>query len=52
MKIDPTTGDPAGPGQSDAIFEYFLREHAPQSNQSQNNRPVQNGEEIKAIDLF
>jgi penicillin-binding protein 1A len=29
MKIDPRTGDVAPPEQTDAIFEYFLAEHAP-----------------------
>jgi penicillin-binding protein 1A len=29
MKIDPRTGQPAPPDQSDAMFEYFLAEHAP-----------------------
>ena len=30
VKIDPNTGQPASPGQADAIFEYFKRETAPQ----------------------
>jgi hypothetical protein len=29
MKIDPRSGEPAPPEQGDAIFEYFLAEHAP-----------------------
>jgi penicillin-binding protein 1A len=29
MKIDPRTGEVAPPEQTDAIFEYFLAEHAP-----------------------
>jgi len=29
MKIDPRTGEPTAPDRSDAIFEYFLAEHAP-----------------------
>ncbi len=30
VKIDPQTGQPASAGQSNAIFEYFKRETAPQ----------------------
>ncbi len=52
LKIDPTTGTRARPGQNNAIFEYFLSEYAPEAPaQTQQNRPADE-EEIKAIDLF
>ncbi len=52
LKIDPTTGSRARPGQNNAIFEYFLAEHAPEAPSTrQPNQPAQD-EEIKAIDLF
>jgi penicillin-binding protein 1A len=58
MKIDPTTGDVAAPGQRGAVFEYFLSEFAPTSqpevrNPGQNGQPGQAPpEDINAIDLF
>jgi penicillin-binding protein 1A len=52
MKIDPASGEPASPGQSNAIFEYFLREHAPQVDQTQEPPRGSDTEEIKAIDIF
>ena len=52
LKIDPATGSRARPGQNNAIFEYFLAEHAPEAPTAlQPNQPAQD-EEIKAIDLF
>ncbi|CAA0100006.1 Penicillin-binding protein 1A [Halioglobus japonicus] len=38
VKIDPVTGEPASPGQSNAIFEYFKRETAPQHSGRRNDR--------------
>ena len=29
LKIDPRTGEPASPDQQNALFEYFLADHAP-----------------------
>ena len=58
MKIDPTTGEVAAPGQRGAIFEYFLREFAPTSQPEvrvpgQTRQPGQAApEDINAIDLF
>jgi len=52
MKIDPETGELANPGQSNAIFEYFLREHAPQPTGTAEPPRAGPGEGIKAIDLF
>jgi len=54
MKIDPDSGKLANPGQTDAIFEYFLREYAPQPTITvEPPRPGRRpGEDIKAIDLF
>lgn len=52
MKIDPGTGELARPGQSNAIFEYFLAEFAPQ--QQENTEPPRTtpDDELKAIDIF
>ena len=54
VKIDPKTGERAAPGQPDAIFEYFLREHAPKATSTSNTpTPTNNQDEgVKAIDLF
>ncbi len=49
MKIDPQTGEPAAPSQGNAIFEYFLREHAP-ARKTSSTPAVE--DEVKAIDLF
>ena len=51
LKIDPATGELAKPGQRDAIFEYFLAEHAPESSQAVET-PREAPQEIKAIDIF
>jgi hypothetical protein len=52
LKIDPKTGKPASPGQSSAIFEYFLREFAPQENASGDASKPNDEGEIRAVDLF
>ncbi len=53
-KIDPETGEQAAPGQSNALFEYFLSEHPPKESTRSNTQDVQldNEDEIKAVDLF
>ena len=52
LKIDPTTGEVAGPGQTEAVFEYFLEEFAP-SFERVDKQPTGPAEtEVKAIDLF
>ena len=55
MKIDPATGALAASGQREAIFEYFLAEHAPKSGADQ-RRDVGSedgaGRNIKPEDLF
>ena len=51
LKIDPATGELAKPGQRDAIFEYFLAEHAPEPSQAVET-PREAPQEIKAIDIF
>ena len=55
MKINPATGALADSGQRDAIFEYFLAEHAPRADSGQ--RRDNSGEnagrrDIKPEDLF
>lgn len=55
MKINPATGALAASGQRDAIFEYFLAEHAPQADADQ--RRDANGEngarrDLQPEDLF
>jgi penicillin-binding protein 1A len=52
LKIDPKTGKPARPGQSSAIFEYFLREFAPKQTEVGDTQQPAEDTEIKAIDLF
>ena len=34
LKIDPRTGEPASPDQQNAMFEYFLADHAPTARAS------------------
>ncbi len=51
LRIDPETGRPTRPGDSAGVFEYFLREHAPEILET--SKPGRStSEEIKAIDLF
>ena len=50
-KIDPETGKLALPGQRDALFEFFLAEHAPQEITTQEPPPLEE-EEVSPIDLF
>jgi len=52
MKIDPKTGEPARPGQPNAVFEFFLREHAPTARRSIDVPNTQTEEPVKAIDIF
>lgn len=52
VKIDPKTGKPASPGQSSAIFEYFLREFAPKIGTDGESTTTAEEGEIKAVDLF
>lgn len=49
MKIDPDTGEVAGPGDSDAIYEYFLAEHAPQA--AREGRDSED-EDVKPVEIF
>tara|TARA_B110000503_G_scaffold104677_1_gene156191 strand:- start:54094 stop:56538 length:2445 start_codon:yes stop_codon:yes gene_type:complete len=43
VKIDPQTGQPASAGQSNAIFEYFKRETAPQQSGREADRNKSDG---------
>ncbi len=49
MKIDPKSGTPADPRQANAVFEFFMREHAPVRKQT--TKPADQ-DEVKAVDLF
>ena len=49
LKIDPKTGEPANVNQENALFEYFLREYAPERQTPTNQSAT---EEVNAIDLF
>lgn len=53
VKVDPQSGEAAGPGQPNAIFEYFFAEEAPTISAS-TRLPVGVDEEadMKAIELF
>ncbi len=52
MKIDPSTGELALPGQKNAVFELFLEEFAPKPAKSSEPISTEPGDEVKAIDLF
>ncbi len=53
VKIDPRTGEAASPGDPDAIFEYFLQEHAPSAprRDSLQTSPDRDAE-IKPVEIF
>ena len=51
LKIDRDTGLPAAPNQRNAMFEYFLSEHAPEPRQTEESLPTDT-EQVNAIDLF
>ncbi|MGJ8686110.1 MAG: penicillin-binding protein 1A [Spongiibacteraceae bacterium] len=50
MRIDPETGEPAHPDQSDAIFEFFDRKSVPENNPNQQNGSYQT--ETDDIEIF
>ncbi len=50
IKIDPTTGSQAVPGQENAILEYFLEEHVPPKQRNQKLK-IDNGA-LHPVDLF
>ena len=51
MKIDPRTGQVAATDREDAVFEYFLAEHAPPS--AEQRRPgAPQEEQVRPEDLF
>jgi penicillin-binding protein 1A len=54
LKIDPKTGEPAPPDQQNAIFEYFLAEHAPTKRPTtQQTGPDETTREpVRPIDIF
>jgi penicillin-binding protein 1A len=54
LKIDPKTGEPAPPDQQNAIFEYFLAEHAPTKRPTaQQAEPNATSKEpVRPIDIF
>jgi penicillin-binding protein 1A len=53
LKIDPRTGEPAPPDQRNAIFEYFLAEHAPpQRASSQSGPDTGTKDSVRPIDIF
>lgn len=54
MKIDPATGRLASGGDPDAIFEYFLAEHAPKPREdgAMERGREDDEEEIKPIEIF
>ncbi len=53
MKIDPATGAVAPSGQEDAVFEYFLAEHAPAPRSGDDlHAPPGSARDIKPEDIF
>ena len=53
VRIDPDTGQLARPGQSDAIFEYFLKENVPgQGGANTGTGPDNPGTEELVRDIF
>ncbi len=52
MKIDPRTGDVATPTQQDAIFEYFLKEHAPKAKPASRFQSGDPQDDLTPVDIF
>ncbi|MBT7334980.1 MAG: PBP1A family penicillin-binding protein [Gammaproteobacteria bacterium] len=53
VKIDPKTGEVAHPSQTNAVFEYFLREHAPEAELiKEPSLPSTQNDDINALDIF
>jgi penicillin-binding protein 1A len=54
MKVDPETGEVASAGDPDAIFEYFLAEHAPKPPESRSldGRRTNDEDDIKPVEIF
>jgi len=53
LKIDPRTGEPASPDQQNALFEYFLADHAPTTRaSSQTTTDIDSKQPVRPIDLF
>jgi len=53
MRINPTTGQPAAPGDRDALFEYFLEEHTPVVvNTPDLPMQLHSRDEIQPVDIF
>lgn len=53
LKIDPRTGEAASPDQQNAIFEYFLADHAPTARASSQTAPdIDSKQPVRPIDLF
>ncbi len=52
MKIDPTSGTVAAARMGDAIFEFFLAEHAPQQPTTDRPGDKDTDDDIRAVDIF
>ena len=53
LKIDPRSGEPAPPDQQNAIFEYFLAEHAPTNRPTnQTSKDPDSKQAVQPIDIF
>jgi penicillin-binding protein 1A len=53
MRINPTTGQPAAPGDRDAMFEYFLEEHTPVvANTPDLPMQLHTRDEVQPVDIF
>ncbi len=53
MRIDPVTGNPAAPGDSEAPFEFFLEEFAPQppAGTGSSTAPA-SADDVAPVDIF
>ena len=53
MRIDPVTGNPAAPGDSEAPFEFFLEEFAPQppAGTGSSTAPA-SADDVVPVDIF
>ena len=53
MRIDPATGEATGAGNPNAVFEYFLAEHAPRLARNPGlDQRQRHSEEVRPTDIF
>ncbi len=52
MRVNPRTGEPAAPGDDNAVLEYFFSEHAPQPPRTGTGSRSGERDDVRAVDIF